>query len=278
MLDIRAQLGTPGAVLVLTKLATLIGTDGSVVPGVPLRPDARLIMWGSASLLANTIAANQLISQDCIDPINGENVSLGSASLKNLFYKMTNIPFSTGSRQILQGTNTAQTASSAAITVDHYDPGNKVGDCVGPLSRFMMDMVTTPQTLNADVATAWVTTPYAPGSPIPNGKYALMGFLLSKCTQAHLIRFAHADFGWCLPGIPTVDNMIASGIEQGMGDLLQTDPGYQFQILSEITGKPEIPVFTVSNAATGLNIQSWAPAATDTPVITPYLAKIGELK
>jgi hypothetical protein len=139
----------------------------------------------------------------------------------------------------------------------------------------MADMIEVPQTLNADVATAWVSTPFAPATPIPNGKYALMGFLLTKTTQAHLIRFAHADFGWCLPGIPTVDNVIATMPEQGMNDILANDPGFQFELMSEIAGKPEIPKFTVSNAATGLNIQSWAPAATDTPVITPYLAKVG---
>jgi hypothetical protein len=274
MLDVHAVVGTPGAIGTLTKLATLIPTDGLVVPGIPLRPDARLILHGSISKIANTIAQHQLISQDMLDPINGENAYLGSASLKNLFYKFCNILFGTGARSIYQTSNTAQTANSFGVTLDHYEPGSKVGDCQGPGLRFIADTVAVPQTLNADVAISWVVTPYAPATPIPNGKYALLGFLASKMTEAHVIRFAHADFGWCLPGIPTVDHMIATGPEQGMNDHLAM-PGYQFEVISELTKKPCIPVFTVSNAATGLNIHSLAATATDTPVITPYLAKVG---
>ena len=41
MLDFRApSSGNPGAPGTLTRLATVIGTDGSVVQGVPLRKDA----------------------------------------------------------------------------------------------------------------------------------------------------------------------------------------------------------------------------------------------
>jgi hypothetical protein len=282
MLDIHASVGTAGAVLTMAQLATLIATDGLNVVGVPLRPDATLIMWGSSSIIANTIAATKLISQDCMDPINGENINLGSASLKNLFYKTTRIPFSTGNRQISQGTNTAQTANSLAITVDAYEAGSKVGDCIGPDGpdgplRIAKNMVMVPQVLVADVAIAWTVTPFAPATPIPNGKYALLGFTLSKATEAHLIRFAHADFGFCLPGIPCVDHMASAilGLQKGMQDPIGTDPGFQFVALSELLKKPCVPVFTVSNAATGLNIQSISATATDTPNVTPYLAKIG---
>lgn len=229
-------------------------------------------------MIANTIARSTLISQDCQDPINGEDVSLGSASLKNLFYKTTNIPFKTGGRSIYQGLNTAQTATSLGITLDHYDGGSKVGDCVGPEGlRFAENMVTVPQTLVADIAVTWSTTPFAPATPIPNGKYALLGFVLSKSTEAHIIRFAHADFGFCTPGLPCVDHMGSAilGLQKGMVDPLGTDPGFQLVALSELTKKPCCPTFTVSNAATGLNIQSISAAATDTPVVTPYIVKVG---
>jgi hypothetical protein len=274
MLDLHASVGTPGAVLTLTKLATLIPTDGLNVVGVPLRTDARLVLWGCSSKIANTIAIAQLLSQDNIDSQNGETVNLGSASLKNLFYKFMNLAYNQGARNIYEGSNTAQTADSLAITLDWYNPGNKVGDTVS-LDRFVEDTVIVPQTLTADVAKAWVNTPLAPATPIPNGKYALLGFWISKTTEAHLIRFGHADFGFCLPGIPTVDNMIATAAEQGMNDLLHTNPGYQFIVLSDITRKPCVPTFTVSNAATGLNIESIAATATDTPVVSCNLAKIG---
>lgn len=277
MLDTHCSVGTPGALGTLTKLATLVPTDGLTVVGQPVQAQAgiaRLIMHGSISLLANTIAEHQIVTQDCIDPINGEYTSLGTGSLKNLFTKFTNILYKTGARNILQTTNTAQTATSIAITMDWYDSGQKIGNTTAG-DYFLENLVAVPQTLGADVAIAWKTTPYAPANPIPAGTYALLGFLASKMTQGHVIRFSHADFGWPLPGIPCVDNVIATMPEQGMLDKIFTNPGYQFIEFSKLTGKPCCPTFKVGVASTGLNIQSIAPAATDTPVITPYLAKIG---
>jgi hypothetical protein len=274
MLDLHATSGTPGAVATLANLTTICPNDLSPVAGVPIRDDARLILWGSASLIANTIAATKLTSQDLVDPINGETVSLGTASLKNLFYKFTNLPYRTGARIISQGTNSAQTATSLGATLDYYEGGSCID---GRGLRFKESNLLINQTLAVDVAVSWTTTGFAPATAIPNGKYALLGFYLSLSTGAHAIRFQHADFQNFLPGILTVDNMGSAilAAQEGMNDPLSGDPGYQFIALSELTGKPCVPVFRVSNAGTGLNIQSLATANTNTPVITPNLLKVG---
>ena len=234
-----------------------------------------MIMHGSISLLANTIAAHQMIAQDLLDTINGENIYVGTGSLKNLFRKLCRVPYGTGARNIYQSTNTAQTATSIALTLDYYESGNKVGDCMGTeLDRFAIDTVEVPQVCAIDVALTWVGNGFVPASPIPNGKYALLGFILANATQPHAIRFAHADFGFCLPGIPTMDNSLTIGTKEVL-DVISQNPGYQFVALSEATKKPCIPVFTVSNAATGLQIQTLAAAAVDTVTVTPYITKVG---
>lgn len=274
MLDIHAVSGTPGAATVLgTAFPTIAVNDLAATPNVPNNPLARLIMWGAMSITANTIGAAKLQSQDLIDPINGELITLGSASLKNIFYKPTNVPYKTGGRLISVGTNTG-VATGLAFTVDHLDGGPVTGD---QNMRFAPNCIVMPQTLVADVALTWTTTGFAPATAIPNGKYAILGFYLTKTTAGHLIRFQHADFAQNLPGIPAVDNVASAilSVQEGMVDPMQTDPGYQFLALSDMTNKPLCPIFSVTNAASGLNIQSLAVAAVDTPVINLNLIKVG---
>ena len=274
MLDLHCTTGTPGAVAALLNLAAIPVGDLAVIAGVPMRPDARLIAWGSSSLIANTICRNRLISQDLIDPLNGEDINLGATSLQNLSYHFTNVPYKTGARAIGQGTNTAQTATSLGMTLDFYPDGPTMPS-QGLL--FHENKISLPQVCIADVAVAWTTTPFVPAVAIPNGKYALLGAVLTAMTEGHFIRFQHADFGSFLPGFPGVgqSNSAILGLQKGPKDWLQTSPGYQFVTLSELTGKPLVPVFTVSNAGTGLNIQSISGAATDTPNLSLNLVKVG---
>lgn len=276
MLDIRATTGTPGAVLVNANLATIAVNDGQVVAGVPIRDTARLILWGSNSLIANTIATTRLISQDCIDPINGEEIRLGTTSLQNQAYKLTNIPYKSGSRVIGQGTNTAQTATSTGYTLDYYDGGQVTGSGQG-YERTLPNQLSVSQICAADVALTWTNTGLAPATQIPNGKYALLGAIPSLMTEPHVVRFAHADFGAFTPGFPLVGtaNSDILGHQKGMKDYIQASMGYQFVALSEMLNKPCVPIFSVSNAGTGLIIQSLAGAATDTPTYTVVLAKVG---
>jgi hypothetical protein len=231
-------------------------------------------MWGSSSLIANTIARNQLLSQDCVDPLHGEDINLGATSLQNLDYHFTNMPYKTGARIILQGTNTAQTATSLGATLDYYEGGPTMGP-EGML--FHENKICIPQVLAADVAVAWVATGFAPAVAIPNGKYALLGAVVTVTTEGHFFRFQHADFGSFMPGFPACgqSNSAILGLQKTPKDWLATSPGYQFVTLSELTKKPCIPVFTVSNAGTGLLIQSISGAATDTPNLSLNLVKVG---
>ena len=275
MLDVRATTGTPGAVLVLANLATIALNDGSPVAGVPVRDTARLVLWGSNSLIANTVANTKLISQDLIDPINGEEIRLGTTSLQNQAYKLTNVPYKTGARTISQGTNTAQTATSTGFTVDYYE-GGTIGGSQG-VERVSPNQISVSQICAADTALTWTTTGLAPATQIPNGKYALLGSFASLMTEPHCVRFAHADFGAFKPGFPIVGmaNSAILGFQKGMKDYLQASAGYQFVAFSELLNKPCIPVFSVSNAGTGLVIESLAGTATDTPTYTLVLAKVG---
>jgi hypothetical protein len=274
MLDIRATTGTPGAVLVNANLATIAVNDGSPVAGVPIRDTARLILWGSNSLIANTVATTRLISQDLIDPINGEEIRLGTTSLQNQAYKLTNVPYKSGARTISQGTNTAQTATSTGFTLDYYD-GGTIGSATG-MERTLPNQISIAQICAADTALTWTGTGLAPATQIPNGKYALLGAIPSLMTEPHCVRFTHADFGAYTPGFPLVGtaNSDILGHQKGMKDYIQSSMGYQFVALSEMLNKPCIPVFSVSNAGTGLAIQSLAGTATDTPTYTLVLAKV----
>jgi len=275
MLDLHATAGTPGATTTYTAINTLIANDGASSAGVPLRNDARLILWGSNSLIANTIYATQLISQDCLDPINGQLIRIGTASLKNQVYKTTNIPFKTGARVIGQSTNTAQTATSSGFTLDVYDG---VPNTIGASGmRFAPNMVTITQTQGAaDLVNSWYGTAIAPATPIPNGKYALLGAYAALSTGPHLLRFKHADFGFCSPGFPIVDSFSSAilGAQEGMMDPLWANAGMQFVYLSEISGKSLIPTFNVTSAGTGLRMEALATVTTDTPYYVLNLAKL----
>jgi len=274
MLDLRATGGTPGATTTYTGLATLIANDGTSSAGVPMRPDARLIMWGSGSLVANTIYATQLRCQDSVDPINGELLRLGTASLKNLVYKTTNIPFKSGARVIGQSTNTAQTATSFGFTMDSYDSEAGVS---GAGLRFAPKQLVATQTQGAaDLVLSWYSTAFAPATAIPNGKYAILGAWAALSTGPHLLRFQHADFKGLAPGFPIVDGFGSAilGAQEGMLDPLWNQMGYQFVWLSEVSGKALVPSFTVSSAGTGLQIQALATVTTDTPYWVLNLAKL----
>ena len=274
MLDIHTVSGTPGATTALAALNTTPSVnDGAPVAGIPIRTDARLILWGSTSLVANTIYLTQLLSQDQIDSINGEVINLGTAGLRNEMHKFTNLPYKQGARNVGQTTNTAQSATSLAILLDHYSGGPVIG---ASGLRFAPNQLALRQTLNVNVAITWVSTGFAPAQPIPNGKYALLGVYVAVLTDPAVIRFQHADFQGLLPGFPIVEGGASSilGLQKGTGDKLMTDQGYQFVTLSEVTGKPCVPVFTVNNAATGLIIQMIAPTNTDTPQLTLNLVKV----
>jgi hypothetical protein len=270
MLDLHALYGTGGNAS-LASIATIAVNDLLPVAGVPLDPSATLVMWGVNSLKTHSIWGAQLTSLDMIDPINGEYMLPGASSTLLQAYKSTYLPYQKGQRIFKAGTNTA--VLMEAFTIDYYPGGN----CCNP-GRFAPLQLTVPQLLAQDVANTWNTTGFAPASQIPVGLWAILGIYPTLITESHLFRFQHANFGQFLPGIPTQDWEATAALswpQVGMKTELDANPGYQFVKLSELTGKQCCPIFKVSNAGTGLNIQSLACALTDTPELMLNIAKVG---
>ena len=274
MLDLRAVTGTPGAATVLgATFPTICTNDGASVAGVPIDPRAVLIGWGGHSIAANTLGNIKLFSQDMIDPINGENYVAGAAGIVNQYFKLTNIPYKTGLRGIQMGTNTG-VGAAIGFYMDMYQGG----PCVAG-SRIMPSQVITGATTFGGALTTlvWGSQAYAPTTALPNGKYAILGAVCTALTNVGLLRFQHADFGFASPGIPVANPTIistSSWDKVWKDDTLLAQQGYQFVDLSEELGQPCCPVFSASNAGTGLNIQMLTIAA-DTPVVQLYLAKVG---
>jgi hypothetical protein len=274
MLDLHANVITPGAVLVLGVGPGVIAAgDGQSVAGVPIAPDATLVGFGMNSATADSIARISLTSQDMVDPISGIDVAPGATSTVLNFWHWLALQYKTGQRVIRAGTNTGVTAGTSLL-LDYYGRG---GPCIAG-SRIMPNQVvpTTSTTFGAALgANAWGVQPYAPATAIPNGKYAILGSRVSACTQA-AIRFAHADFQGFKPGYITADLNQAAATSWTTNSKVMADMNMdlQFVRISETLGKPCAPVFSVSNAGTGLSIEMIAAQAA-TPVVDLFLAKVG---
>jgi hypothetical protein len=274
MLDLRGLLHTPGATTTLGTGADTIPTnDGAQVAGVPLRQDAVLRMWGVHSVLANTIAIAKLQSQDMVDPINGVTVTPGTTSLLNQWFDYTTLPYKTGARYIQSGTNTAQ-AAQPAFTIDEYPGGSVMAG-----KPDMGNDVVTPTTTYGGALTSnvWGSQPYAPAFALPNGRYMIHGVHVKDITAPCCIRFRHADFGFMAPGFPVVPQEIISTTSWDKvmkDDLTINSVGEQFDYLSKLFGRPCCPVFSVTNAGTGLNFEILSNVA-NTPTVDLFLSKVG---
>lgn len=273
MLDVHALTITPGAVLVLGSGGVVAaGGDGAQVAGVPIRPDANLRMYGFHSPTADTIANLKLQSQDMVDPINGILFTPGAASLLNGHFDYTSLKYKSGARVITAGTNVGVVAGTGFL-IDEYAGG----PCIAGARSMGNEVMTGANTFGgALTANAWGTLAYTPANALPNGKYAILGAYVSAITNAALIRFSHPDFGSFKPGFP-VHNYetisTATWDKACKDDLVSGAVGEQFIYLSEVMGRPMCPVFTVSNAGTGLNIEM-VSAQADTPVVQLMLAKV----
>jgi hypothetical protein len=273
MLDVHALTVVPGAVLVLgADGAVSAGGDGAATAGIPINPNAILKMWGFNSATADSLAIIRLRSQDMINPIDGITITPGAASLLLQYYDYTHLPYNKGTRSINVGTNVGVVAGTG-FTIDKYQSGQCVS--VRPDSG----NETAPQLTTfgaALVANTWGTQPFlAPN--LPAGKYAIIGCYASAFANVGLIRFQHTDFQGNSPGFPVVnwELALAATEQTGMKDeLVRTAVGEQFIYLSEKLGEPCCPVFTVSNAGTGLQIQMICAQAA-TPVVDLVLVKVG---
>jgi len=274
MLDVHALTITPGAALVLGNVAATIapGGDGASVAGVPISEGCKCVRWGMLSPTADTIAAVKFSSQDMVDPINGEYYVPGAASLLNVFHETENLPYRTGLRMFQAGTNTGVVAGSV-YTIDEYQGGSCVKGgrympgCVVPMS----------QTFGAAlVANTWGSQAFTPPTALPNGKYAILGALVSAIANGGVLRFQHSDFKGKSPGFPVHNYETISTATWDKSDksTILTELGTQFVWMGEELGVPCCPVFSASNAGTGLTMQMLCAQA-DTPVVTLVLAKVG---
>jgi hypothetical protein len=276
MLDLHATSVTPGAATVLGVAgAAVCSGDFATTPGVPIGNDAVLVMHGFNSVSADTIGAYKMASQDCVDPINGEYVTPGAASLLNMFYKYTKIPYKTGARLQYAGTNTGVTACFG-WTMDAYP--NSPQPCVTGDYALPNQVLTSLTTFGGALTTlVWGSQAYAPATAIPNGTYAILGCYASAVTNAALIGFQHADFGPYIPGFPVMNYETISTStwdKAPKNELTLSQNGYQFVHLSDVLGFGCCPTFRVTNAGTGLNIRAIS-AQGDTPVVILNLAKVG---
>jgi hypothetical protein len=281
MLDVHASTVTPGAATVLGSPATTVavGGDGQIVAGLPIVTQAgaaKLTLWGGLSISADTIGNLKLQSQDMIDPINGETVTTGAASLLNAVNEWTQLTYKTGIRNISMGTNTGVTACSV-YTIDLY--ADNCPQKPVQLSRKMANKVITPVTTFGGALTTnqWSTVVYSPTNQLPAGRYALVGARVGAIANAALLRFQHADFGQYMPGFPvsnyeTISTSTWDKIDKE--DLFLTQAGTQFIYLGEVLGVPCCPVFRVGNAGTGLTIWMLSAQA-DTPTVTLDLVYLG---
>jgi len=106
--------------------------------------------------------------------------------------------------------------------------------------------------------------------------YASLGDVIVAEPGA-LVRFSHADFQGKKPGFFCIDTTSgALSNSNAAKDDLQLYQGYQFVRLSEIFKKPYCPVFSITAQGTGLTAEALDIAA-DTPDLTLYLEKVGDL-
>jgi len=272
MLDVHGVTITPGAALVLGNVSTTIapGGDGQSVAGVPIGGAAVLRQWGFLSPTADSIAAIKLSSQDMIDPINGCYYVPGAASLLLSFKDDIELAYKTGLRQLQVGTNVGVVAGSGILIDEYPAPACVMG------SQYTPGLV-VPQSFTfgaALTANTWGSNAFAPTTPLPNGKYAILGWMTSACTQA-AIRFQHADFQGKSPGGFTCNYELTAVLDWQTNDkdIVNMPHGFQFAQMGKELGRPCCPVFTVGNAGTGLTVQMIAAQAA-TPVVTLVLQKV----
>jgi hypothetical protein len=230
-------------------------------------------MWGLNAPTADSIAVVKLQSQDQVDPINGVTVAPGAASLLVQYYDYTTLAYAKGARQITAGTNVGVVAGHA-FTIDEY---TGQGSCVLVRRSQGGEVMTGAVTFGGALTTnQWGTVAYAPAQALPNGKYAIVGAFVSAITNVALVRFSHPDFKGLKPGFPVANYELSLAVTTQVAmrdELIYTEVGNQFIRLGEIFGNAQCPVFSVSNAGTGLTIEAISVQA-DTPVVNLVLVKV----
>jgi hypothetical protein len=273
MLDVHANLTTPGAVLVLGNPGAVAVGDGAQTAGVPIGPDAQLRMWGFQAPTADSIANVKLTSLDMNDPVNGITFTPGAASLLCQHFDYTKLPYKKGPRLITAGTNVGVVAGTSYL-IDEYSGGKCVKVDPGSGGEIMVGAITFGGALTAN---QWGSVAWTPTNVIPEGEYAILGAFVTALTNVALVRFVHNSFQGYKPGFPVVDAELALATTMQIGardDLVMTQAGEQFVYLSEKLKTACCPVFKVTNAGTGLSVEVIAAQAC-TPVINLVIARVG---
>ena len=275
MLDLHALSSGGSLQPTLGAVGTiLLGGDGVSAAGVPIDNGANLVGWGALTTIADTIAKLQLLSQDQLDPINGQNLAFGATSVLGILHQYDFLPYKTGVRSF----NIAQVTAAANCIVyllDYYPQAPKEPPVqVDKYGRMAGNGQYSTTYGGALTALTWKQQAFAPSPLLPTGKYAILGCWVDALTNYALIRFRHANFGTFAPGFPVVDTSLATVRATVNGEELFMNNGYQFWLLSERLKKPSCPVFNVTAQGTGLNLEMAAITA-DTPIVTVNLAKVG---
>lgn len=264
MLDLHVVLDATGSTALknISLTANIPANDGQSAAGVPIAPGCVLKAWGAFTTIADTLMELQMISQDQIDPINGEHWLGTATSLLGMAHFDSYLPFQKGMRALYIRQNTAA-ADIGAYTIDQY---------TNPASASVKNFgqrIIVPQVFGgALTANTWGTVTLTPAVMIPAGKYALLGAYVHALTNYAVIRFTHADFGGKKPGFPVVDESLAAARAViPMNCPVFNANGHQFMALGDI------PVFNVTVQGTGLTIEMLSLTA-DTPEVNIELVQL----
>jgi len=231
--------------------------------------------WGGLTTIADTIKEIQLVSQDQLDPINGEDWTPGASSLVGIAHFWDDLIYDKGVRTINMAQNTGA-ANNIGYYMDNYpDPTKSPNMNIPQYGRQSANGFYSTTYGGALTAITWKQQAFAPTKPIPAGRYAIKGVTVSALTNYALIRFRHADFGAFAPGFPVLDltnTALANAVAPK--DPLLLNQNLQFCYLSDILNKPMCPTFTVSNQGTGLQFEM-ASITADTPIVELSLSKVG---
>lgn len=263
MLDLHVLLNTTGCITLsnISVAANIPANDGQSAAGVPIAPGAVLKGWGGFTTTPDYLIEMQLISQDQIDPINGE-YWIGVATALVAVHFDSYLPFQKGMRAIYYRQMTAA-ADTGAYTIDQYSTP------AGANVKNFGQRIILPQVFGAALtANTWGTQVVAPAVMIPAGRYALLGAYVHSLTNAAVIRFEHADFGGKKPGFPVIDESLAiTRAVAPMACPVFNNNGHQFMALGDI------PIFNCTVQGTGLTIQMLSLAA-NTPEVNLVLVQL----
>lgn len=266
--------GSTDTIVTEATTGTIPAGDGASVIGLsPLTSDnPQLVVYG-----ANVVAAAQalvsigLSGNNIVDPTNkiidtstGTDTNVTRAIFAAIGY--------TNGVNLVNYANEAA-GKTAAFKIDYT---NKRGTSIGG-SFYPSGFAQYSTTFGAATAGVYLNTALAPANAIPIGRYAILGARAGPITTAAFLRFQHTDFGGAFPGFPVIDSQVTALVPTNFGfNALTAEKavGYQFVVMSQLTGLPCCPVFSVTGNGTGLNFQ-YLDTAADTTSVTLNLMKVG---